>query len=266
MRRTILEQSKRANVGHIGSCLCIVELLCAVAAVKRPAALDDPLRDRLVLSKGHAALALFALLHEQGVLSRGQMDTFCTGSTHLLVHPEVSLDGVDFSTGSLGQGVSYATGAALAAKMEGHGRRVFCVCSDAETNEGIFWEAAMFAGHHGLDRLALMVDFNGQQAFGCTRDVLNQDNLADRLRAFGWEVRQLPGHDVAALSASLNDVPEGKPLAIVAQTTFGKGVSFMEEGRPVTQTHLATQPITWHYLPLSDEEYAMAMAEVGGAA
>jgi len=208
-------------------------------------------RARFVLSKGHAALALYAALAEVGTLNEDDLATFCGDGSLLGVHPEHLLDGVDFSTGSLGQGVSMSAGAAMAAKMQGSNRRVIAVVSDAECNEGVVWEAAMFAAQHGLDNLCVVIDHNHQQAFGYTSDVLSSDNLAARWDAFGWDVIETDGHDEAGLVSLLRLPGNGRPRAIVAETIFGKGVSYME------------RQIKWHYLPMSDDEYHQAMSEVG---
>lgn len=249
IRRTIIEQSYRANVGHIGSALSISDLVAAV--VEGPAELDRGAdRDRIVLSKGHAALALYAALHVSGRLPDGTIDTYCADGTLLGVHPEHGLDGVDFCTGSLGQGLSMGAGAALAAKRQGSDRRVFVILSDAELNEGSTWEAAMFAAQHRLDNLVLLVDLNGQQALGYTHEVLDLGSVEEKLSHFGWAAQAVPGHDQAALDAALAPRADGRPVAIVADTTFGYGVSFMES------------KIEWHYLPLDDDNFALALAEL----
>ncbi len=262
----MLQQSKRANVGHIGSCLCVVEILCALYdRVLRIDSPSDPDRDRFLLSKGHAALALYAILALKGWISEETLQSFCGDGSMLGVHPEAAVPGIDFSTGSLGHGLSMAAGAALAARLQASDRRVFCLLSDAECNEGAVWEAAMFASHHQLGNLTAIIDMNGQQALGLTRDVLDLGNMKQRWHAFGWRTSEVNGHSLEELTASLQSSPGGrsKPHLILARTTFGKGVSYMEEGRPVTQSHLQTQPINWHYLPMSDEEYRLAMMGVG---
>jgi transketolase len=249
VRRTIIEQSYRAHVGHIGSALSIADLVAAVACgTARLDGGDD--RDRIVLSKGHAALALYAALDVSGRLDAGAIDTYCADGTLLGVHPEHGLDGIDFCTGSLGQGLSLGAGAALAAKRQGSDRRVFVIMSDAELNEGSTWEAVMFAAQHRLDNLTLLIDLNGQQALGYTRDVIDLGDIAEKFTAFGWSAEDVPGHDHEALAAALEKGAEGQPRALVAQTTFGYGVSFMES------------EIKWHYLPLDDDAYATAMAEL----
>jgi len=264
MRRIILNQSKRANVGHIGSCLCVVEILAALySSVLHAKGPDDPERDRFILSKGHAGLALYSALSLRGWLSESELDTFCGDDTLLGVHPEAALKGVDFSTGSLGQGMSIAAGAALAARMQGSSRRVFCLISDGECNEGSVWEAAMFAAQYRLFNLHVIVDVNGQQALGRTREVIDTSNLSERWRAFGWRTTEVDGHSVPDLIDALaTPAANPAPHVVLARTTFGKGVFYMEQGIPVTQTHLPIHPINWHYLPMSDHEYALAMEQL----
>lgn len=248
-----MEESKRANVGHIGSSLSIADILAALygGVLHRPGS-DDPQRDRFVLSKGHAALALYVALHLKGRLTRAELATYCADDSLLGVHPEHALSGVDFSTGSLGHGLAFGAGVALAARLRGQGYRAFVLVSDAECNEGSLWETVMFAAHHRLANLVAIVDDNGQQALGHTREVLDLQPLADKWRAFGWRTAVVDGHDTAALGALLSalDTASGPPHAIIARTVSGKGVSFME-GK-----------VAWHYLPLSDEQYEQALAEV----
>ncbi len=256
IRRLILEQSKRAHVGHIGSCLSVADIIATLyGGTLDIGAPDDPDRDRFILSKGHAALALYAALHVRGWLSAAELDTFCGDASRLGVHPEHVVPGVDFSTGSLGQGLSVAAGAALAARLLGSRRRVFVLLSDAECDEGSTWEAIMFAAHHRLANLVAIVDLNGQQALGYTKDVLDLSPMAERWQAFGWDVQVVDGHDEKQLGAAISalDTVSGRPHVLVAQTVFGRGVSFMEG------------QIRWHYLPMSDEQYVQALREVDDA-
>jgi transketolase len=254
IRRTVIEQSKRAGVGHIGSALSVADLVAAVYAHGvRATPPDDPERDRFVVSKGHSVLAVYAALHQCGVLARQDLDGYCADASLLGVHPEHALRGIDFSTGSLGQGLSVGAGAALAARLQGSARRVFVLMSDAECNEGSVWEAAMFAAHHRLAALTALVDLNGQQAMGNTDDILSLSPMVDRWRAFGWDVHDVDGHDHAALAATLGrlDATTGPPHVLVARTVFGKGVSYME------------RQLKWHYLPMSDDDYRQAMLDLG---
>ena len=267
LRRTILDQSRRANVGHIGSCLCVVDILAALFGdVLRVSSPDDPDRDRFVLSKGHAALALYSVLVQKGWISEAQLNTFCGEDSLLGIHPEAALRGVDFSTGSLGHGLSMAAGAALAARMQGSDRRVYCLISDAECNEGSVWEAAMFAAHHRLGHLTVVLDLNGQQALGRTADVLDSSNLRQRWDAFGWRTAEVDGHSVDDLVGALRTAGtvDAAPLIVLARTVFGKGVSYMEAGVPLSQSHLPVQAVNWHYLPMSADEYAIAIGELEG--
>lgn len=258
IRRIIIEQSKRAGVGHIGSGLCIAEILSVLyGQVMNIPSPDDQDRDRFILSKGHAALALYAALYLRGWITKDQLNSFCGDGTAVGVHPEHTLTGIDFSTGSLGQGLTFAAGAALAAKLQKSKRRTFVVLSDAECNEGSVWEAIMFAAHHKLSNLIVIVDLNGQQAFGYTDQVLNLSPMSDRWKAFGWEVHSVDGHDTKQLVdtiSRLDTQQSGPPHVLLAKTTFGKGVSFMEG------------QIKWHYSPLNDEEYKQALAEIGAQA
>lgn len=263
MRRLILQQSRRANVGHIGCCLCVVEILAAIyGSVLRASSPRDPDRDRFILSKGHAALALYAALAVKGWISYADLDEFCGDGSRIAVHPEHTVPGIDFSTGSLGQGITMAVGAALAGRLQDSQRRVYCLISDAECNEGSTWEAAMFAAQHRLGNLQVVVDWNRQQALGLTRDVIDTSNLAERWRAFGWKVSEVDGHSIPELVDALTVDHDGVPHIILAHTVFGRGVSYMEQGVPLTQTHLPVQPFNWHYLPMSDREFQIAMGEL----
>lgn len=255
IRRIILRQSHRANVGHIGSALSVADVLATLyTRVLRIPAPRDPDRDRFILSKGHAALALYAALAVKGWLSPADLDRYCGDGTLLGVHPESALPGVDLSTGSLGLGLSIGAGAALAARYQGSPRRVFVLLSDAECNEGSVWEAVMFAAHHRLVRLVALVDENGQQAFGRTRDVLDLSPLSARWAAFGWDASDVDGHDPAAIEEAIaaGERRAAGPRVLILRTVFGRGVSFMEG------------QLRWHYLPMSEAEYRTAMAEVGG--
>jgi transketolase len=255
IRRSIIEQSMRAHVGHIGSALSIADILAALfGEVLHVLDCDDPDRDRLVLSKGHAALALYAALHAAGRMSRAELDSYCQDGSLLGGHPEQAVPGIDFCTGSLGHGLSIAAGAALAGRLKGSARRSFAVLSDAECNEGSVWEAAMFASHQKLANLIAIIDANGQQALGHTRDVLDLEPMPDRWAAFGWDVHEADGHDptgLARLIAGMDD-REGPPHVIVARTTFGKGVSFMEG------------QLAWHYWPMNQDQFAQAIQEIVG--
>jgi transketolase len=216
---------------------------------------DDPNRDRFILSKGHAALALYAALSLKKWIPQWQLDSYCGDNSLLGVHPERALPGIDFSTGSLGHGLPIGAGAALAARLQVSPRRAFVLLSDAECNEGSLWEAAMFAAHHRLANLVAIVDANGQQALGRTDQVLDLSPLDSRWEAFGWDVHEVDGHNVAEIVhtvAGMN-LYDGPPHVLIAHTIFGKGVSYMEG------------QIKWHYWPMSDDEHRQALGEIQAA-
>ena len=254
IRKIIIEQSYRAHVGHIGSALSIADIVASLyAGVLRRVDPDDRDRDRFILAKGHAVLAVYAALFLTNVLSEENLNTYCGDASCLGVHPEHKLRGVDLSTGSLGQGLSMAAGCALAARLQKSSRRTFVLMSDAECNEGAVWESAMFAAHHRLANLIAIVDLNGQQALGYTEEVLSLSPMAERWSAFGWDVHEVDGHDAAAIAETVEqlDTQSGPPHVLIARTTFGKGVSYMEN------------QIKWHYWPMSQDEYQTALEEIG---
>jgi transketolase len=255
IRRIVIDQSKRANVGHIGSALSVADILAVLYGdLLRANGPGDPNRDRFVLSKGHAALALYAALHLRGWLTEANLATYCSEGTLLGTHPQPGLAGVDFATGSLGMGLGFAAGAALAARMQQSERKCYTLLSDAECNEGSTWESVMFAAHHRLDNLTAFVDVNGQQALGYTKDVLSTAPLSARFASFGWDAVEVDGHDRAAMRAAAMAPRDGRPRVLLCGTVFGKGVSFMESR------------IEWHYLPMSDEQYRQAIAELEASA
>jgi transketolase len=253
IRRHVLDCSRAAGVGHIGSSLSIADLLAVLyGEVLANDAPGEEQRDRFVLSKGHAALALYAALVEAGRLEASELEAFCADGSILATHPEHAVEAIDFSTGSLGQGLSMGAGAALGSRLRGSAQRIYVLISDAECNEGSVWEAVMFAAHHRLANLVAIVDANGQQALGHTRDVMDISPIAERWRAFGWDTHEVDGHNTGALESILSslDTESGPPHVLVADTTFGKGVSYMESR------------IAWHYWPMSDEQYGEAVEEL----
>ena len=252
IRRRVIELSYEAHVGHIGSCLSVADILASVyCAPWFGNGAGGTERDRFVLAKGHAGLALYAALECVGTVSADELSTFGSDGSPFGVHPEAHLAGVDFSTGSLGQGLGMAVGAALAARVQRSSRKVVALLSDAECNSGATWEAANFAGHQRLANLVAVVDVNGQQALGATSGILDQEPFGERWRIAGWDVREVDGHDCAALTAAMTPSANG-PVAVVARTIFGAGVSFME------------RQLDWHYLPLNPEQYELAISELGG--
>lgn len=253
IRRIIIEQSRRAHVGHIGSALSIADIIAVLYdGVLRLPGTDDPSRDRFILSKGHAVLALYAALYLKDIITKAQLDSYCGDKSLLGSHPEHQLRGIEFSTGSLGHGLSYGAGLALGARMGGASYRTFVLLSDAECEEGSVWEAVMFAAQNKLGNLVTIVDNNGQQAFGKTRDIIDLHPMGEKWRAFGWDVHEVNGHDCGELKSALKrlDTTAGPPHVIIANTVSGKGISFMEG------------EIKWHYLPMSEEQYNLALEEL----
>ena len=254
IRFRILEAAFNASKGHIGSALSIADIIAVIAPQVRGLGTREPGRDRFVLSKGHAAMAWYGALRELQVIDEETFTSYGRDGSLLGTHPDPQLPGVDFMTGSLGQGISYAVGSAMAARRSPVPWSVYAVLSDSELNEGVTWEAALIAAHHRCADLTVVLDRNGQQALGYTADVLDTSGAATAFQAMGWHVTQVDGHDVDELSRALSTSAEqraGKPHLIVAATTAGKGVDFME------------RRIEWHYLPMSPEQHASALAQLG---
>lgn len=234
-----------SRVGHLGGNLSALDILLTL--YHDVLAADD----QFVLSKGHAAGALYVVLWSIGRLSDDDLRQFHRDGTLLSGHPPAQgLPDILFGTGSLGHGLGLASGLALAKRLREKTGRVFCLTSDGEWNEGSCWEALIFAVQRQLENLVLIVDKNGLQGFGRTSEVANLEPLADKFRTFGATVLEVPGHDQQALAAALRTESSGRPLVIVAQTVKGCGVSFMENC------------LDWHYLPMTDEQYAQAVREL----
>lgn len=250
-RRRIIDISRRIPAVHIApafSCLEIVDVVYS-ALLRRDA--DGSFRDTFILSKGHGAMAQYVVLEELGILEPEDLDAYCTPAGHLGGHPDLEVRGIEASTGSLGHGLGIAVGMALADRIAGDDRRVIVVLSDGELQEGSVWESLLLAPSLGLTGLVVFVDLNDYQSLGQTSAILpNFYPVADKLRAFGWEVAEVDGHDQAALLAAATSGSGEKPLAVVARTIKGKGVSYMEN------------VAIWHYRSPNDEEYAQAMREL----
>lgn len=258
LRRRMLCLIHAAGAGHTGgglSCLDILNVLYNRVLRVTPETADDPLRDRYVQSKGHCVEALYAVMADRGYFPDAALDTVCHYQSYYVGHPTRKIRGMEMNTGALGHGLPICLGMALAAKMDGAATRVFTLLGDGELAEGSNWEAAMAAAHYKLDNLTAILDHNTLQITGPTRDVMSNEPLDEKWRAFGWEVRTVDGHDYAALTAALTTPPPaGKPLFIIANTTKGKGVSFMENvGK-------------WHHGVPSDPELAQALAELDARA
>lgn len=259
IRRHALRMVHRANASHIGTCLSMADLLAVLYACILRYRADEPQwpdRDRFILSKGHGAAILYAVLAECGFFPVAWLDDYARDGSPLLGHVSHHVPGVELSTGSLGHGLSVGCGMALAGKREGRPYRVFVLLSDGELDEGANWEAILFAPHHRLDNLVAIVDYNKIQSFGSVKEVLDLDPLADKWRAFRWAVREIDGHDYAQIEAALAAVPfePGKPSVVIAHTVKGKGVSFMEG------------QLAWHYRSPNAEQLAQALRELGGEA
>ncbi len=240
-RARLLKMHFQTRSGHVGGNLSCLD---ALIALHHDVMQED---DRFVLSKGHSAGALYVTLWSLGRLSDADLETFSQDDSLLPGHPSGSgIPGLMFSTGSLGHGPSLAAGLALAARHQGSNRRVYCLCSDGEWQEGSCWEALSFAVHHRLDNLTLLIDQNGLQGFGSTQDVVSCPDLGPRLQAFGAQVQRANGHDPDTLSQILHQPATGAPTVLVLDTVKGLG------------THYAGL-LESHYLPLAEAEYEQAI-------
>ena len=246
-----------AKSSHLGSNLSMAEIMAVLYGKILHISPDEPSapdRDRLILSKGHAAAGYYAVLAECGFFPIEWLDSFYLNGTRLAGHATCDTPGIEVSTGALGHGLSIAAGMALAGKRDHASHRIFAVLSDGECDEGSIWEAAMFSAHHHLSNLIAIIDYNKIQALGHTRDVMNLEPFPDKWKAFGWAVHEVDGHAVDALEKSLTNIPfkPNKPSCLIAHTVKGKGVSFMEDN------------LLWHYRNPQGEEYEKAMLELGG--
>lgn len=255
-RLLLLEGIFNAKAGHPGGSLSIAELMAYLYNVEMKVDPANPKwddRDRFVLSKGHAAPALYATLALKGFFPTEDMKTLRKSDSYLQGHPSMKcVPGVDMSTGSLGQGISTAVGMALAAKFDKKDTRVYTILGDGEIEEGQVWEAAMFAANKKLDNLVAFLDLNNLQIDGTVDEVNSPKPLDKKFEAFNWHVITIDGHDFAAIEAALNEAKtvKGKPTAIIANTIKGKGVSFMED------------QVGWHGVAPNDEQAATAMDEL----
>jgi transketolase len=259
LRVEILKMLNIARSGHTGGSLSAIDVLTVLyfhAMRHDPSnpAWDD--RDRFVLSKGHAAPALYACLAEAGYFSRDDLKTLRRFGSHLQGHPDMNkTPGVEVCTGSLGQGLSQAVGLALAARLQGKSSRIFSLLGDGEVQEGQIWEAAMAAAHYRLDNLCVILDHNGLQIDGEVAKVMNVAPLGPKFLAFNWHVLEVDGHDIQAICRALDDAGQCKerPTMIIARTVKGKGVPFFE--------HKAS----YHGVPPSDDELVRALEHLGHA-
>lgn len=257
MRRDVIKMTYLAgNQGaHLGGSLSAIEILAVLYTAVMKIDSQQPLmneRDRFILSKGHGALALYAALRQKGYLTEEELWTYKTNNSIISAHPSLlPQKGMEFASGSLGQGLSLGVGTCLAMKYKGNlSSKVYVMLGDGECDEGSVWEAASSASHYKLSNLVCIVDKNGLQYDGLTTDILSMDNLSDKWAGFGWDVRDIDGHDIESVYEALTGKHE-KPLAIIANTIKGKGVSFAENN------------YKWHNARLTKEQYEQAMAEQG---
>ncbi|HIF58209.1 MAG TPA: transketolase [Rhodospirillales bacterium] len=234
LRKLIVRGLEGGGRGHIGSSMSLVEIMRVLFDSYlrfRPSDATWPDRDRLILSKGHGCLALYAILADKGFFDPEELDSFCKFNARLGGHPELGkVPGVEASTGALGHGLPMAVGMALAAKIKKQSHRIVVIMGDGEINEGTVWEAAMSASKHQLTNLIAMVDYNKLQSYGATKEVLDLEPLADKWRAFGFEVVEVDGHDMSALENLVARLPLNaqKPTAVICHTIKGKGIPFAE--------------------------------------
>lgn len=255
IRALAVQMVTRAHASHLGGALSMADVLAVLysgvlnVSAEKP---EDPNRDRFILSKGHCCTALYAALAVRGFFERDELLTYAEDGSRLMSHVSHKVPGVEFSTGSLGHGLPFACGKALAARRKGARWRVFVMLSDGEMDEGSNWEAILCAPQLGLDNLLAIVDYNKIQSLGTVKDVMELDPLADKFRAFRWGVREVDGHDHRAIREALEGAPweKGRPSVLIAHTVKGKGVSFMEN------------QLAWHYKTPSAEQEVQALDQI----
>ena len=259
IRMGIIEGVHAAGAGHPGGSLSIADIMSYLYFYEMkidPKDPKNPDRDRLVLSKGHAAPALYATLSLKGYFPVEDLKTLRQADSHLQGHPDMKkTPGVDMTSGSLGQGISAACGMALCAKLDKKDFRVYAIVGDGESEEGQVWEAIMFAAHHKLDNLCIIIDYNGLQIDGPIDTIVSPAPYEEKITAFGCHAITMDAHDLNAIEAAFNEAKtvKGRPTVIVSKSVKGKGVSFMEN------------QVKWHGAAPNDEQYAQAMAELNAA-
>jgi transketolase len=256
IRKLCLQMAYSGKASHLASSLSVIEILislyCNILKVnaREP---EWPDRDRFIMSKGHAAAALYAVMAEIGYFPAEMLKSYYKIGSKLPGHvTHCMLPGIEASTGALGHGLSISAGMAIVAKRERRRYRIFCCLSDGECDEGSTWEAAMFAAHHALDNLVAIIDYNKFQALGPVNQVLKLEPFCDKWKAFGWAVNEVDGHNIEKITKALKYIPykKGKPSCLIAHTIKGKGISFMENN------------ILWHYRVPNDKEYEIAIKEL----
>lgn len=254
LRIHVLEMTSRGKSSHIGSALSIADIMAVLyheVMQINPDDPKDPMRDRFILSKGHAGACVYAVLAEAGYFPTEDLRKHYQDGSNLSGHvSHKGVPGVEFSTGSLGHGLPVAAGMAYAAKMDGAQHRIFALLSDGECDEGSNWEAILFASHFGLCNLTVIVDYNKIQSLAPVADTIVLEPFGDKWASFGWAVSEVDGHSHGELVDALNARTPGKPNVVIAHTTKGKGVSFMENS------------VLWHYRTAQGEEYENALKEL----
>lgn len=255
IRKDIVTMIHRAGTGHIGGDLSVADILVDLYYRQMnisPENQHDPDRDRFILSKGHSVEALYAVLADKGFFPKAELETYAQYQSKFIGHPNNKIPGIEVNSGSLGHGLSVGVGMALAGRMDDAPYRVYVVCGDGECEEGSVWEAAMAGGHYHLDNLTAFVDRNRLQISGTTEQVMSQDPVEARWAAFGWNVLSIAGNDMQAVddAVDLAKHTKGKPTVIIANTTKGCGVSFIENQVP------------WHHKVPTDEQLAQALKEL----
>jgi len=254
-RKKILKYIYKASAGHTGgslSCVDILNVLYNEILNVNPGNFNDPDRDRYIQSKGHSVEALYVVLADRGFFPESDLETLCGYQSHYIGHPTRKVNGIEQNTGALGHGLSISAGVALAGKMDKKSYRVFTLLGDGELPEGSNWEAALTAAHYGLDNLCAIIDYNALQITGPTAEVCNTDPIDKKFESFGWEARNVDGHDFKSLKETFLATPfvKGKPSVVIAHTIKGKGVSFMENS------------VKWHHGVPTKAQYMEAINEL----
>jgi len=241
------------NGVHFGSTLSMAEILAVLYSDVINWDINDlENRDRMILSKGHGALALYSVLYEKGLITRDELQSFEHNGTHFAAHsPRIVEKGLEFVGGSLSLGISNAMGVALACKKKGFKNKVYVIVGDGELNEGLVWESLMFASAKQLNNIVVIVDHNHMQAYGTTEEILDTGSLQAKFESFGFEGVTVDGHDVEAIENAFSNIDANKPAVIICETVKGKGISFIEN------------KTKWHYNPLNEKYYKKAMKELG---
>jgi transketolase len=255
LRKDVLDMIYKAKTGHIGGDFSVMDILITLYYKHmniNPENADDPNRDRFILSKGHSVEALYSVLAKKGFFPKSDLETYSQYKSKYIGHPNNKVNGIEMNSGSLGHGLSVSVGMALAGKMNQASYRVYTVMGDGELAEGSVWEGAMAAGHYKLDNLTAVVDRNRLQISGSTEEVMAQDSQDERWSSFGWNVIHADGNNIVSLDEAFTiaKAAKGRPTVVIADTTKGYGVSFIENSAP------------WHHKIPSEEEYVKATAEL----